>query len=104
MDIIDKVSIVADEQNWCTHYLKQVDEMVDSPSETYPKSFRYCLKWQVPFAAAVLRQPQHPVLVQSVPQDGQRGRLEGHEGEDVAAEPKDPSAAEDMGLGEKTTN
>ena len=91
MDIIDKVSSVANEQKWRAQYFKQVDEMIDSPSETYLESVRYCLKWQVPFAGAL-----HPkvagfgdINIQDSYKDGQRGRIEVHEGEDVSAEPDD---------------
>ena len=53
MDVVDKVSSVANEQNWRAQHFKHVDEMVDAPSETYPESVRYCLNWQVPFTGAI---------------------------------------------------
>ena len=53
MDTIDKVSSVANEQKWRTQCFKQVNEMIKSPSETYPESVCYCLKWQVPLAGAL---------------------------------------------------
>ena len=53
MDIIDKVSSVANEQKWRAQYFKQVDGTVDSPSEIYPESVCSFLKWQVLFAEAL---------------------------------------------------
>ena len=61
MDVIDKVSSVANEHNWRAQYFNQVDEVVNSPSEIY-LSGRRSLLLEV---AGALRRALHPKVAGS---------------------------------------
>ena len=119
MDIIDKVSSVANEQKWRAQYFKQVDDMVDSPSEIYPESVRYCLKWQVLFAGALRSkvagsgdiniQDSHKAFRKMVKKARQKGvkektYLQSRTTAYLTAQPENFLVAEDMSLREKSTN
>ena len=119
MDIIDKVSSVANEQKWRAQYLQQVGGMVDLSSEFYPESVRYCLKWQVLFAGALHAkvagsgdiniQDRYKAFCKMVKKAGYKGVkgktfLQSRMTADLTAPLENLSVAEDMSLREKSTN
>ena len=119
MDIIDKVSSVAHEQKWRAQYLKQVDGMVDSPSEIYPESVCYYLKWQVLFAGAlhpkvagsgdINTQDSYKAFRKMIKKARQKGvkektYLQSRTTAVLTAQPEKFLVAEGMSLREKSTN
>ena len=117
--VIDKISSVTNEPKWHAKYFKQVDEMVDSLHDLYPKSIRDLWKCQVPIAGALHPrvasggdidiEDSYKAFRKMIKKAGYKGaknktHLHSRTTADDTAPPENFSAVEDMSLREKSTN